>query len=171
MAKTKYNPLPWEKVEKSIQEEIVWLKNTISPSPYEKDYCLNCIYRQIAILIVSGRITAKNITSKNNSLWNGKEMLIKKQHGADWHFNMMKKIGGHFQSLGFRVDVEPTLFRGRADLGIYNKNEKNLFIEVGTISPPKLLLNLRTMHDAKFLIVPQEDHIIEFHVRKADFKK
>ena len=93
-------------------------------------------------------------------------MIIKKSHGADWHFSMMKKIGDHFQSLGFEVEVEPALTHGRADLGIYKKQEHNLFVEVGTVSPPKLLVNLRTMANTKFLLVPQGDHVIEFHVRE-----
>lgn len=101
----KSKSLTWDVVEKSIHEEILWLKNTILPSPYEKDYCMHCICRQIAILIVSGKVIVKNITSKNNSLWSGEEMIIKKSHGADWYFSMMKKIGGHFQSLGFDVEV------------------------------------------------------------------
>ncbi len=162
--------LPWDVVEKAIRDEFIWLKNTIVPSPYEKDYCTHCIYRQIAILIVSGKVTMKNITSKNNALWAGKEMTIKKSHGADWHFNMMKKIGGHFQSLGFEVEVEPTLTHGRADLGVYKKEENNLFVEVGTVSPFKLLVNLRTMINTKILLAPQEDHVVEFSVLKTDIK-
>jgi hypothetical protein len=53
----------------------------------------------------------------------------------------MKLVGSYFKSLGYQIIVEPNLNMGRADLGVYKKGERNLFIEIGTISLPKLLFN------------------------------
>ncbi|OGZ69826.1 MAG: hypothetical protein A3D44_01870 [Candidatus Staskawiczbacteria bacterium RIFCSPHIGHO2_02_FULL_42_22] len=164
-------PLPWDEVEKAIFKEIEWLRGAIIPSPFEKDFCTNCTLRQIAILMMLGKIKAKDISSTTNSFWGGEKMNIKKPHGATWHFEMMKTIGGHFKSLGFEVKIEPTLAWGRADLGIYKKGTSPLFVEVGTVSLPKLLRNLKTMHEkSTILLVPQEDHVIEFTINETDIK-
>ena len=49
----------WNEVEKTISEEIEFLKNNISPSPFEQNdpiKCDYCLLRKIAIFIVSGKI-------------------------------------------------------------------------------------------------------------------
>ena len=47
----KQKSLPWDEVESAIRKEIAWLKDTIIPSPFEKGFCPNCIYRQIATFL------------------------------------------------------------------------------------------------------------------------
>lgn len=139
--------LPWDIVEKAITEEIKWLKNTIVESPFKNKnnpfgLCKNCIYRQIAILIVSGKIKAKDIKS-TVSLW-GKEKLpsLYKPHGKEWHTEMMNLVASYFKSKGCDITLEPWLNIGRADLGVYKKGKRDLFVEIESISLPKLLFNL-----------------------------
>jgi hypothetical protein len=134
----KTKSLPWDEVESAVQKEIDWLSQVILPSPFEKDYCPKCILRQISTLILSGKIKAKNITSKNDSLWINTKTRLNKNHGAKWHSDMMNVIAGHFRKLGYKIVVEPNLNKGRADLGIYHDKEKPLYVEVGTVSLPKL---------------------------------
>ncbi len=160
--------LPWQDVEASIREEMKWLKATIQPSPFEKDFCEDCVYRQIATLIIQGKITAKNIKSKDDSLWIDDKINIRKKHGGAWHSYMMEIVAGHFKALGYKVAVEPNLNRGRADLGVYKQNERPLFVEVGTVSLPKFLINLKTMKGHDILIVLSSDHIVEFSILEAD---
>ncbi len=76
----------------------------------------------------------------------------------------MDKIENHFLSLGFKVVREPDVFGGRADLGIFKKGTPNLYIEVGTVSLYKLWLNLarKKLQNFKYLIVPNDDKLIEF---------
>lgn len=169
--------LPWNLVEKAIYEESKWLRNNLSASPFRKDnhnfgLGKKYIYRRLAILIVSGKIKARDIKT-NSSLWKENEkMEIGKKHGEAWHSSMMEIIGGYFQSLNYKVVTEPTLNIGRADLGVYKKDlEKNLYIEVGTISLTKLLVNLESMKNSILLIVPDAEHAIEFSVVKANYKQ
>jgi hypothetical protein len=166
----KIKSLPWDEVESAIRKEIEWLKNTILPSPFEKGFCDECIYRQIATLILQGLIKIKNITSENDSLWIKSASRLKKSHGNEWHSEMMNVIAGHFEELGCEIVVEPNLSNGRADLGIYCEKESPLYVEVGTVSLPKLLVNLKTMGGSVFLVVPHADHVIEFSVIEADVK-
>ena len=175
MSSTLSKPLPWDKVEKAILKEQKWLKDNLIPSPYKKDdfygpdYCENCIFRRIAILIVSGKIKAKNIKSKI-CLWGNKKSKTIKPHGKQWHQKMMNLIANHFKSSGFEITVEPHLNKGRADLGIYKKGKRNLFIEIGSVSLPKLLVNFESMEDSIFLIVLSEKHALEFVIERADYK-
>jgi len=74
----------------------------------------------------------------------------------------MEKIENHFLSQGFKVIREQTVAWGRADLGIYKKNKQDLLIEVGTTSLFKLWVNLRTVKDFTYLIVPNDEMLIEF---------
>ncbi|MFH1968552.1 MAG: hypothetical protein ABIJ84_04145 [bacterium] len=53
----KTKSLPWDEVESAIRKEVDWLIHIVLPSPYEKDYCPRCIFRQIAILISQKRKT------------------------------------------------------------------------------------------------------------------
>lgn len=75
---------------------------------------------------------------------------------------MMNVLDQYFTSQGYEVNVEPYLNNGRADLGIYKEGKKFLFVEIGTLSIYKLWINLQTLKDALFLIVPSEDKVIEF---------
>ena len=107
----KLKPLPWDEIEGAIRKEIEWLKNTILPSPFEKDFCEDCIYRQIATLILLGKIKVKNIKSTNDSLWRGNRMNIGRNHGGEWHSEMMKIIAGHFKALKYDIIIEPNLIK------------------------------------------------------------
>ena len=164
--------LPWDMVEKAITKEVKWLKETIIETSYKdkEAVCKDCIYRRIAILILSGKVGARDIKS-TVCLW-GKEELstIGKTHGKEWHAEMMKLIAGHFRSLGYNVAIEPNLNMGRADLGVYKKGKRNLFIEIGTISLLKLLFNLESMEGQDFLLVLGPNHAMEFSVLEAGFK-
>jgi len=64
--------------------------------------------------------------------------------------------------LGYKVIREPNLYWGRADLEVYKQGEKLLFIEVGTISLFKLWTNLKLMKNCIYLIVPDDNKLIEF---------
>lgn len=63
---------------------------------------------------------------------------------------------------GYEVEREPNIHWGRADLGVYKKGTQNLYIEVGTTSLFKLLVNLTAMRNITYLIVPSDDKLIEF---------
>lgn len=172
MAKTKKN-LPWHIVEKQIHKEIDWLKRVIDtrdkeqmlPTPeginkWSSNYYL---YRLVAILIVSGKIKAREIKSSN--LW-GKNKNIKKvhRHGKAWHKKMMNIIDNYFKVQEYNITTEPNLHQGRADLGIFKKNKKDLYIEVGTTAVYKLCINLHFMKNCIILVVPSENKIIEFEI-------
>jgi len=165
--------LPWDVVEKAIDKEIKWLKNTILEASHkgESEICRDCIYRRIAVLTLSGKIKVKDIKSKN-SLWGEGEKLsdIGKSHGREWHAKMMRLVSGYFQSLDYKIIVEPNLNMGRSDLGVYKENERNLYIEIGTISLPKLLFNLESMEGSDFLLVIDKTHAVEFSILKAGYK-
>ncbi len=170
----KSKSLTWEVVEKAISKEINWLRRTIIKTPYRKEneFCDECIYRRIAILIVSGKIKAKDIKSRV-CLWGNQNLLPQegKKHGKEWHSRMMKLISEYFKSSGYDVTIEPKLNMGRADLGIYKENERDLFVEIGTISLYKLLFNLESMEGSDFLLVLSQNRAIEFSVIKAGYKQ
>jgi hypothetical protein len=158
--------LSWHIVEKEIHKEIEWLKKSIDimgkaeNSPIPSEYYL---YRLIAILIISGQIKAREITS--NDLWGKlKYKKIEKvhKHGKDWHRKMMNIIDKYFKDQNYDIVTEPNLHNGRADLGIFKKDKKDLYIEVGTTSIYKLCLNLHFMKDIIILIVPSNNKVIEF---------
>lgn len=128
--------------------------------------CNECLLRKLAIFIISGAVRAKEIKRlpPSKSFWieskkpfNGKPVY----HGGDWHRETMQKIENHFLIQGFDVVREPDTHFGRADLGIYKKGVKSLMIEVGTMSLLKLNLNLISMPEIKYLIVPNDDYLIE----------
>jgi hypothetical protein len=171
MYSTQSKSLPWDVVEKAIVKEVKWLKETIIETPYkDKGICKDCIYRRLAILILSGKIKVKDIKS-TVCLW-GKEKLlpIGKPHGKKWHAETMRLVNSYFKSLGYDVIIEPNLNMGRADLGVYKRNERNLFIEIGTVSLSKLLFNLESTEGSDFLLVLDSNHAVEFSILKADFK-
>ncbi len=165
--------LPWDIVEKAIAKEVKWFEETIIETSYkdkDKNICKDCIYRRLAILILSGKVKAKDIKS-TVCLWDEEKPLpIGKLHGKEWHAEIMELVNNYFKSLDYNVTVEPNLNMGRADLGVYKKGERDLFIEVGTVSLTKLLFNLESMEGSDFLVVLDLNHAVEFSILKADFK-
>jgi len=164
----------WDIVEKKIREEMDWLESNIETFT-EKERnapkgCRECFMRRISILIVSGQVEAKEITKTPplKSFWLNKKSATrsgtKMHHGGDWHRETMAKIENHFLTLGSKVVREPDVSGGRADLAVLKKNESTLYIEVGTISFFKLWLNLerKRIRSFKYLIVPNDDKLIEF---------
>lgn len=163
----------WHHVEGVINKEVSWLKNNIwvLPDGYRENppflKCDDCLFRNLAILIASGRIKAAEFQPVNNEdLWNGltEKLSIRKisRHGADWHQKMMNIIYERFKSQRYDVVLEPILDYGRADLGVSLNTNNPLYVEVGTVSLFKLWYNLLSMRNTTFLIVPSEDKIIEF---------
>jgi len=162
----------WDIVEKKIKEEMIWLRLSIDTFLNKETSapmgCRECFLRKIAILIVSGQVKAKEIKKSPllKSFWIDKKINKKDNpkmhHGSDWHKETMKKIEDHFLRLGFKVVREPDVSGGRADLGVFKKGKRNLYIEVGTTSFFKLWLNLQKMKNFTYLIVPNDDKLVEF---------
>ena len=165
----------WHIVEKTISKEINWLKNNIAilPGEYKKNHslidCDDCLLRKIAILIVSKKVVVTEYKTKEIDLWDN---LTKQQsleniinrHGEEWHQKIMNVISNYFKLQNYKVTAEPVMNYGRADLGVYKKGERNLFIEVGTVSLFKIWYNLSTMKNITLLIVPFENYAIEFKI-------
>lgn len=171
--KIKSKSLPWDVVEKAVNKEIKWLKETIEDSPFnnrEEKFCNECIFRKIAILILSGKIKAKDIKSSVPLWGKNSSFVLGKFHGKDWHSGMMRLLASYFKSLEYEVAIEPNLNFGRADLGVYKEGERALFIEVGTVSISKLLFNLKSMEDTVILLVLSLNHAVEFSVLKTTEK-
>jgi len=169
----KHSPT-WHTIENIINKEVLWLKNGIPvmPQGYKENppflKCDDCILRKIAILIVSGKSnTIEYQAEKNKDLWNNltKKLDLKKisRHGEEWHKKMMDVIYEYFKQQNYKVVFEPILNYGRADLGIYSKGNRSLFIEVGTVSLFKLWYNLSSMKNIAFLLIPSENKAIEFN--------
>lgn len=163
--------LSWNLIEKSILNEINFLKGNLLFSPYNQNNpinCNDCILRNIAILIVSGRIKIKKINYSKNSIWlsdDKYEINLNKNHGARWHDSLMIKIANYFEDKNFTITDEPALFYGRADLGI---KELKLFIEIGTVDLFKLYMNILNVTDHKIIIVPSDDYLLEIYY---DYKR
>jgi len=170
MNSPKSKSLPWDIVEKAIYKEIKWLKETILESPFVEDekVCKNCIYRNIAILMLTGKIKVKELKSSVSLFGRKKTFLIRKTHGKEEHSGLMKLIATYFKTLGYDVIIEPNVSMGRADLGIYRGGKRNLFVEVGTTSISKLLINLMTMKDSDILLVLDSNHAVEFSILDID---
>jgi hypothetical protein len=157
----------WNLVEKNISNVIDFLSNNILLSPFRQNdpiQCRDCIFRQIAILIISGKIKVKKIINSRDKLWpiNEPQNTIinnKKSHGADWHNSLINQIKNYFENNKYSAKLEPALHYGRADLGVPGLN---LFVEVGTINIYKLYNNLINMVKCKILVVPDNHYIIEF---------
>ena len=162
--------LAWHEAEKQIQEEINWLKQSIETFSNEEKYapitCKECLLRRIAVLIVNGKSKTSEIEKddKLKSFWmeKGTANKIKIYHGQEWHSEKMELIENHFIQQGFSVDREPNLQFGRADLGVHKQGEADLFIEVGTTSLFKLWFNLEKMKNFVYLIVPNDNKLLEF---------
>ena len=161
----------WYFVENIINKEIAWLKNNLLtfPEGYNRTSlplnCNECLFRKIAILIVSGQIKALEIQAKNKDLWNNltNNFQLKNitRHGEQWHRKMIEVIYKYFNAYNYQIEIEPILNYGRADLGIYSNNQKPIYIEVGKVSLYKLWYNLSSMQNVIFLIIPSENKIIE----------
>src|SRR3989344_5550252 len=123
--------MEWHDVEKAIYKEIEWMKNSIIFSDgkkYEKDFQddfmfdqgLYNLLRDIAVDIVSGKIRAKEITTKKIDLWDGLtqsiDLEVMHRHGGEWHSKMMDVIEKYFTKDGYEITTEPYLNQGRADL-------------------------------------------------------
>jgi len=162
--------LPWHTVEEAINREIEWLERAIEQTVIGKvPGCDDCryTYRKIALLIVTGKIKAKEFIARDgHDLWNDltQKHGIKKSahHGGVWHRKMMDVVTEYFANQGFEVITEPFLSQGRADLGIYKEGHMDLFVEVGTTSAYKLWWNLQMLVNSKILLVPDEKRAIEF---------
>lgn len=164
----------WDFVEEKIKRESQWLYQNIPTFLKEENNaprgCNDCFIRKIAILIVAGKVKAKDISKspelKNFWINKGSNKIENKTkifHGSDWHQEKMKTIENHFLNLGFEVIREPVMHQGRADLGIYQQEKSpNLYVEVGTTSLYKLWLNLATEGSFTYLIVPSDNQLIEF---------
>lgn len=159
----------WHAVENVLNKEISWLKKKISIMPYKYrsnrllQNCDDCLFRKLAILIVSGKIKATEFRPKNRKdLWNN--IIGKKvnRHGKEWHRKMMGVVSEYFKKQNYKVILEPTLNYGRADLEVYLNSKNATYIEIGTVSLFKLWYNLSTMRNVTFLIVPFEEYAIEF---------
>ena len=162
--------LPWHVVEEAINYESDWLRKAIVQHVTEKiPGCDECPYtfRKIALLIVTGKIKAKEFTARDgHDLWDDltQKYGIKKsaRHGGVWHRKMMDIVTEYFANQGFEVISEPFLSQGRADLGIHKDSQMDLFVEIGDTSPYKLWWNLQVLTNSKILIVPDEKRVIEF---------
>ena len=164
----------WHNIENLINQEVTWLKSNIPvlPGGYKENppflKCDDCILRKIAILIISGKVGATEIRAEENKdLWNNltENMNFKKtsRHGEEWHRKMMDVIYEYFKLQNYKIVFEPILNYGRADLGVYSKLNKTLYIEVDTVSLFKLWYNFSTMKNATFLIILSENKVIEFN--------
>jgi hypothetical protein len=160
--------IDWNDAEKTISEEMEFLKNNISLSPFEQNdpiKCEHCLLRNIAILIVSGKLKLRKIIYKNNSIWQTEKKFNSstlKKHGGNWHNDQILTIEKYFLANGVKVEKEPALYYGRADLGAGN----NMFIEVGTINLYKLYLNLSSLNSCKIILVPTDNYLLEFDLWK-----
>jgi hypothetical protein len=162
--------LPWHIVEEAINREITWLERAIQKTIIGKvPGCDDCkyTYRKIALLIVTGKIKAKEFIARDShDLWDDltQKHGIRKyaRHGGVWHKKMMDIVTEYFANQGFKVIPEPFLSQGRADLGVHNGSHMDLFIEIGDTSPYKLWWNLQMLTNSKILIVPDEKRAIEF---------
>jgi hypothetical protein len=165
--------LAWHIVEEAINNEVKWLERVIEQTVIRKvPGCDDCryTYRKIALLIVTGKIGAKEfIAREGHDLWDDLTqrygMKGSARHGGDWHKRMMDVITEYFENQGFEVIPEPFLSKGRADLGIYKDGQMDLFVEVGTTSAHKLWWNLQMLTNSKILLVSDEKRVIEFICR------
>jgi hypothetical protein len=160
------NNKSWLDTEKSIKKEVEWLKKNILP--YQSNVnLLRCsdetFYRLISILIVSGNIKVNEHSYKNDGGLDNIKQLSGKQHGSDWHNNMIKYLSLMFLSGGYKVfDSEPQLYYGSADLKIVKSN-KVVYFEVDTINIFKLWINLLKMKNVIIIIVTH-NKIIKFEL-------
>ncbi|MBU1137302.1 tyrosine-type recombinase/integrase [Patescibacteria group bacterium] len=163
----------WHIIEESINKEYSWLKEKIDimPPKYKSErnlgFCDDCLFRKIAILIVSGRIKATEYKPRHNlkSPWNSGNKSFKSirvnRHGKEWHKKTIRKVANYFKSQKFKVILEPNLNYGRADLGIITPFGL-IVSEIGTISLLKLWYNLSVSRGVIYLVIPCKNYMIEF---------
>lgn len=156
--------LSWNKVEKLINNEIKWLQSQISEYYSNSDQitkCGHCLLRKIAILIVSGRVQAKQV---NNLDLNSEEQnsINIKEHGEKWHQKVMKSAYDFFSKKNYNVEVEPILVYGRADLGAFSRDpdKDNIYVEIGSVSFYKLWHNLSALKNINIMIIPSKNKAI-----------
>lgn len=174
MSKEKHT-LSWDKVEKKIKEEMDWLDKSIetmfgASRKNDPITCKRCLLRSIAVLIVTGSVKATEINKKEPSkgFWLTKKKIKKGlTHGGDWHRQTIAQVEDHFIKQGYQMVREPNFHWGRADLGAYKKDKADIIIEIGTTSFFKLWMNLQVMRNCTYLIIPNDDKIIEFVRDKA----
>ncbi|HZJ41748.1 MAG TPA: hypothetical protein VFD51_01905 [Patescibacteria group bacterium] len=153
----------WNDVEKQINIEVNFLKNNLDLSPFTQNDAINCndcLFRLISILIVSGKIKVEKVFV-NNSFF-GKEndsITDQKRHGSHWHSNKMLSIKKYLKIHNLVTVDEKKLLYGRSDLYIA---KKNIFIEIGTINLYKLYVNLLNMQDARIIVIPSDNYILDF---------
>ncbi len=161
----------WHVVEAAINCEIEWLRKTIPHNYFGEKIpgCDDCLYtfRKIALLIITGKIRAREFMAREgHDLWDdltqrqGVDKLVR--HGGEWHRKIIDVLTTYFTNQGFEVIAEPYVSKGRADLGVYKKGYEDLFIEVGTTSVYKLWWNLQMSTNCQILLVPEENHAIQF---------
>jgi len=158
----------WNSVENFLNKEIVWLKQSISllPDGYRKNppfiQCDNCLFRKIATLLIGGVIKATDITV-NKALLNDSLPVKKHFHGKEWHGKLLAELYNYFKKAGLKVETEPVINYGRADLGFYDEiSKRNVYIEIGTVSLYKVWYNLASMNNIIILLIPSESKIIKF---------
>lgn len=177
----------WDKVERQIYKEVEWLRNAIdifstAAASDPVAHCNDCMLRNIAILIISGNVKAREIKKLPTlpSFWLLPNNIAgperpEMRHGKEWHRNTMGAVEKYFLYKKYTVTREPNLYWGRADLGIYKSGEKDLLVEIGTTSLFKLWINLEVMENFDYLIIPRDNKLIEFvvppHLKRGDPKK
>lgn len=163
--------LPWHTVEKKIQEEMDWLRNSLKTFLNYKDSnvlikCKECLLRKIAIMIVRGEILATEYRKKSplKSFWIANKVNTQKEiyHGKEWHSKIIKQLENHFIYQGYKIIRQPDLNWGRSDLGAFKKGEQPIYIEVGSTSIFKIWINLKTLGNFTYLIVPSNEKLVEF---------
>lgn len=156
----------WLQVEKAIQKEIAWLKNNIfsyQPNKNPLNYSDDIFYRLIAILIVSGKITAEEYIYKHKYNIINNYNNTDKKHGADWHDGMINYLSKYFKDRNYVINGnEPKLYYGHADLKIEKDNNITYF-EIDTVNIFKLYVNLKIMKKVKLIIITS-DKIIKFEL-------
>jgi hypothetical protein len=154
--------MEWIETENEIQKYIVFFQKNLHISPYNQNdpiKCNDCLFRQLALLLMTKDIKVKKVEFQKNILPDDYEFKKEKKHGADWHNKKIENIGHYFVSNGYEVHNEPNLFLGKSDLYI---PYFSLFIEVGTVGLYKLFYNLLKMEKCKFHIIPNDTYLIEF---------
>ena len=101
----------WNIIEKNINKEINFLSTSLFLSPYHQNdaiKCNDCLFREIAILIVAGKVKVRKILFKNGDIWEAykyqKNIENEKPHGAAWHYTNMKIIEDYFKRNNYKID-------------------------------------------------------------------
>jgi len=109
--------LPWHIAEEAINRESQWLQGVIEQTFIDKvPGCDECRYtfRKIALLIITGRITAKEFIARNgHDSWDDltQKHGIKKsaRHGGDWHKRMI--VTKYAKRCGLPIKASPHTLR------------------------------------------------------------